>query len=423
MSGVNRVLDFTVCRISTAEGAVKLFKCNIPALGMGSNSLVTVTVKAVQLVVSVVVIEGAGDVLCARLLGECVACNVHNGFGFAAFGIADRVFLAPVAVTVDSAALRSVCRWVAIIGKEAGIFQVRGDFRGCVHHGLIVCHRAACVFRCGELHCGERATIRNHARPQLTVGAIGCCYLCHRPLNDLTVFTRQEAVHCTAFARHGILVYIIVPGISVRGQCCIKINGFAICKQITACVCPRVSSSSAFAIDKAVVRYQINLRGTIAIIFAEIVPCAFTACPSKLYKLRLVVRNCDFLGGHGISRYRANRLTASFYKSTVFIFFVKCSDNTVQRCCACIFEVKRHTRVIVFPLAFIVRVVFNFGASVIKLRGCGIKHFSGKLINRCPVLIAFTFSAKGEELTFPSITVQILENQSIKSTIWVVPLT
>ena len=130
MSGINRVLDITVCRISTAEGAVKLFKCNIPALGMGSNSLVTVTVKAVQLVVGVVVIEGAGDVLCARLLGECVACNVHNGRAFAAFGIADRAFLTPVAVTENPVfgyvpiISSCVCRWVAIIGKEAGFFQV-----------------------------------------------------------------------------------------------------------------------------------------------------------------------------------------------------------------------------------------------------------------------------------------------------------
>ena len=237
----------------------------------------------------------------------------------------------------------------------------------------------------------------------------------------------EEAVHltvCSVFARHGILVYTIVPGISVRGERCIKINGFAICKQITACVCPRVSSSSAFAIDKAVVRCQIKLRGTSAFLVAEIVQCAFaTVRPSKLYKLRLIVRNCDFLGGHGISRYRANRLTASFYKSTVFIFFVKCSGNTVQRCITCIFEVKRHTRVIVFPLAFIVRVVFNAGASAIKLRGCGIKHFSGNLINRCPVLIAVLFPAKGEELTFPITVLPILEKQSIKSTIWVVPLT
>ena len=228
----------------------------------------------------------------------------------------------------------------------------------------------------------------------------------------------------TVFARHGILVYTIVPGISVRGERCIKINGLATCKQIAACVLPRAFSTFVSAIDKAVVRRQVKILRITVFIFAEIVIFfAFIARPTKLYKLRLVVRNCDFLGGHGISRYRANRLTASFYKSTVFIFFVKCSDNTVQRCCACIFEVKRHTRVIVFPLAFIVRVVFNFGASVIKLRGCGIKHFSGKLINRCPVLIAFTFSAKGEELTFPITVLPILEKQSIKSTLWVVSLT
>lgn len=100
MSGINRVLDITVCRISTAERAVKLFKCNIPALRICTAVRVAVTVKAVQLVVGVVVIEGAGDVLCARLLGEFFACNVHNGCVFAAFGIADCALLAPVAAAV-----------------------------------------------------------------------------------------------------------------------------------------------------------------------------------------------------------------------------------------------------------------------------------------------------------------------------------
>lgn len=74
MPGINRVLDIAVCRISTAERAVKLLKCNIPALRIGTAVRVFVTVKAVQLVVGVVVIEGAGDVLCARLLGEFFAC-------------------------------------------------------------------------------------------------------------------------------------------------------------------------------------------------------------------------------------------------------------------------------------------------------------------------------------------------------------
>ena len=237
----------------------------------------------------------------------------------------------------------------------------------------------------------------------------------------------------TVFARHGILVYIIVPGISVRGERCIKINGFVLCKQIAACVLPRAFSTFVSAIDKAVVRCQIKHRDALASIVAEIVQCAFaTVRPSKLYKLRLIVRNCDFLVGYGVSRYRANRLTASFYKITVFIFFVKCSGNAVQRCCACIFEVKRHTRVIVFhalPLGFVIRVVYDVKFSVIKLRGCSIKYFSGNLINRCPVLIVFIFSAKGEELTFPSITVlsitvpMILENKPIKTAARIVRLT
>ena len=103
-------------------------------MGNGIVVRVAVTVKAVQLVVGVVVIEGAGDVLCARLLGECAVCNVHNGRAFAAFGIADSVFLAPVAVTENPVLgyvtiSPGVCCWVAIIGKKAGCFQVRGNFR------------------------------------------------------------------------------------------------------------------------------------------------------------------------------------------------------------------------------------------------------------------------------------------------------
>ena len=208
----------------------------------------------------------------------------------------------------------------------------------------------------GELHCGERATIRNLARPQLAVSAIVCWYLFHLQFFDTVVFTRQNAVHCTVFTRHRLLAYVIVPCISVRGERCIKINGLVFCKQIGVCVLPRAFSTSA--IDKAVVRYQIKRRGFTANIVAEIVvQCAFViARPGKLYKLRLIVRNCDFLVGYGVSRYRANRLAASYYKITVFIFFVKGSGNVGQRCLACIFEVQRHTRVIVFhalPLGFV----------------------------------------------------------------------
>ena len=205
----------------------------------------------------------------------------------------------------------------------------------------------------GELHCGERATIRNLARPQLAVSAIVCWYLFHLQFFDTVVFTRQNAVHCTVFTRHRLLAYVIVPCISVRGERCIKINGLIFCKQIGACVLPRAFSTSA--IDKAVVRYQIKLRGTTAFLIAEIVQCAFaTARPSKLYKLRLVVRNCNFLVGYGVSLYRANRLAASFYKSTVITFFVKGSGNAGQRCITCIFEVQRHTRVFhARPLGFV----------------------------------------------------------------------
>ena len=226
----------------------------------------------------------------------------------------------------------------------------------------------------------------------------------------------------TVFARHGILVYTIVPGISVRGERCIKINGLVLCKQIAACVLPRAFSTFVSAIDKAVVRRQVKiLRSTVAI-FAEIVIFfAFTALPSKLYKLRFVVRNCDFLVGHGISRYRANRLAASFFKSIVFTFFVECSGNTVQRCRACIFEVKRHTRVIVFharPLGVVVSVVYI-------ICRCTIKPFSSNLVNCCPLItiIIILMSAKGKYFSFMGISFIILKNQSIKTTLWIVRLT
>lgn len=80
-------------------------------------------VQAIQLVVGVVIVQGAGDILCILLLGKSAAViNVHNGRVFAAFGIADRGFLAPVAVTVDTFAAR-VGRRVAVVSKEAGFLQ------------------------------------------------------------------------------------------------------------------------------------------------------------------------------------------------------------------------------------------------------------------------------------------------------------
>ncbi len=159
----------------------------------------------------------------------------------------------------------------------------------------------------GELHCGERATIRNLARPQLAVSAIVCWYLFHLQFFDTVVFTRQNAVHCTVFTRHRLLAYVIVPCISVRGERCIKINGLVFCKQIGVCVFAKGfqyfryrQSSCSLPNQKAWLHCNI---------VAEIVvQCAFViARPGKLYKLRLIVRNCDFLVGYGVSRYRANR--------------------------------------------------------------------------------------------------------------------
>lgn len=100
MPGVKRVFDIAAFRISTAEGAVKLLKSDKSALGTAVNSRGAVTVQAVQLVVGVVIVQGAGDILCILLLGKSAAViNVHNGGIFAAFGIADRGSLSPVAVT------------------------------------------------------------------------------------------------------------------------------------------------------------------------------------------------------------------------------------------------------------------------------------------------------------------------------------
>ena len=99
MPGVKRVFDIAAFRISTAEGAVKLLKSDKSALGTAVNSRGAVTVQAVQLVVGVVIVQGAGDILCILLLGKSAAViNVHNGRVFAAFGIVAGAFLAPVAV-------------------------------------------------------------------------------------------------------------------------------------------------------------------------------------------------------------------------------------------------------------------------------------------------------------------------------------
>ena len=80
MPGVKRVLDIAAFRISTAEGAVKLLKSDKSALGTAVNSRGALSRFAVQLVVGVVIVQGAGDILCILLLGKSAAViNVHNG--------------------------------------------------------------------------------------------------------------------------------------------------------------------------------------------------------------------------------------------------------------------------------------------------------------------------------------------------------
>ena len=178
MPGVKRVFDIVVFRVSPAEGAVKLLKSDKPALGT-ANDRSAVAVQAVQLVVGVVIVQGAGDILCILLLGKSAAViNVHNGHVFAAFGIVDRGFLAPVAVTVDTFAAR-VGRRVAVVSKEAGFLQGWGDFCRAVLSGLVVFCGGVLVIRCGELHRGVSA-LRNCARPQLAVGGgVGDFVHCH----------------------------------------------------------------------------------------------------------------------------------------------------------------------------------------------------------------------------------------------------
>ena len=176
MPGVKRVFDIVAFRVSTAEGAVKLLKSDKPALGTSVNVRGAVTVQAVQLVVGVVIVQGAGDILCILLLGKSAAViNVHNGGIFAAFGIADRGSLSPVAVT----AAARVGRRVAVVGKEAGFLQGWGDFCRAVLSGLVVFCGGVLVIRCGELHRGVSA-LRNCARPQLAVsGGVGDFVHCH----------------------------------------------------------------------------------------------------------------------------------------------------------------------------------------------------------------------------------------------------
>ena len=118
---------------------------------------------------------------------KLVACNIHNGGIFAAFGIADRGFLAPVAVTVDVAV--RVGRRVAVVGKEAGVLQGWGNFSRTVLFGLVVFCGGVLVIRCGELHRGVSFSIAgNLARPQLAVGGCGVrFFLRHRLLCDRAV--------------------------------------------------------------------------------------------------------------------------------------------------------------------------------------------------------------------------------------------
>ena len=78
MPGVKRVFDIAVFRVSTAEGAVKLLKSDKPALGT-ANVRGAVAVQAVQLVVGVVIVQGAGDILCILLLGKNAAVK-NQGF-------------------------------------------------------------------------------------------------------------------------------------------------------------------------------------------------------------------------------------------------------------------------------------------------------------------------------------------------------
>ena len=122
MPGVKRVFDIVVFRVSTAEGAVKLLKSDKPALGT-ANVRGTVTIKAVQLVVGVVIVQGAGDILCILLLDLLLLLLIHQFLLIRLlqleFGIVAGIFLAPVAVA-ENGALR-VSRRVTIVSKKAGI--------------------------------------------------------------------------------------------------------------------------------------------------------------------------------------------------------------------------------------------------------------------------------------------------------------
>ena len=119
---------------------------------------------------------------------KLVACNIHNGGIFAAFGIADRGFLAPVAVTVDTFAAR-VGRRVAVVSKEAGFLQGWGDFCRAVLSGLVVFCGGVLVIRCGELHRGVSFfAVGNLARPQLAGGSGGVgCYQRHLLRSDMVL--------------------------------------------------------------------------------------------------------------------------------------------------------------------------------------------------------------------------------------------
>ena len=87
----------------------------------------------------------------------------------------------------------------------------------------------------------------------------------------------------------------------------------------------------------------------IVVVFAEIIQGAFAAVPSELYKLRLIVRDQDFLRVKLVCAHRADWQAGGFYcfGIIIFILFIKYCGYVGKRGAACIFEVKRHILVIV----------------------------------------------------------------------------
>ena len=157
---------------------------------------------------------------------------------------------------------------------------------------------------------------------------------------------------------------------------------------------------------------------------AEIIQVACAAdAPSEPYKRRIIVRNQDFLRAKLARFHRADWQAGGWFYRAVSFLFIKYCGYAFERGAACIFEVKRHTLVIVLharPLGGVVLLILVEMCMVITTsvsNAFSDKLFAGKLVNRCQVLaIVSVVPAKGVDLLLPFAVIFyiILEGKPIK---------